>query len=151
MRPDIAARIESYIEESGLDALKRARQQAIDARGGEVSVNDADLEEPTPKVLPLPLGAEVGRWRIVRRAAPEPMAGRRGKLRRVVVECVCGVESITFERYLKLGRTLGCPSKSCRITWERSQGMLEHLGLDTVRSICRRARETGISIDRMMR
>lgn len=63
----------------------------------------------------LPVEWASGRWQVVRHAAPQEVGGRCRPV--VVVECVCGVQSLWREDQLKAGRTQGCASVSCRTRW----------------------------------
>lgn len=61
-------------------------------------------------------GDTVGRWTVVRHAAPKQCPDGRNRLiwrRRLSVRCVCGFTEIVLERTLVGGMSRGCPSKTC--------------------------------------
>jgi hypothetical protein len=58
------------------------------------------------------VGDTVGRWTIVRNAAPRPYGGI--VRRHVTCRCICGLERVLAVMVLQCGRSTGCASAECR-------------------------------------
>jgi hypothetical protein len=78
-------------------------------------IEAASTQDALVKGERVPSGWVVGRWQAVRHAAPQEVGGRSRPV--VVVECVCGVQSLWREDQLKANRTQGCASVACRTRW----------------------------------
>lgn len=75
---------------------------------------------------------------MVRHAPPRVESGRRRPA--CVVRCICGEETVAFERYLKNGDTTGCAYAECRSPWE-SLSVVTSLSTDAVVRHVRRLRD----------
>lgn len=100
---------------------------------------------PSERVT-VPVGTYWGRWCIVREAAPEMRAGRKGSITRVLARCCCGDERVVWWEDLRAHRSTGCHRGRCRNAWLYSQGALQARGVEAARSLARALYEEGVDV-----
>jgi hypothetical protein len=70
---------------------------------------------------------------------------------RVWCRCACGHEQAVYDRDLKLGRSTGCRSKSCRQAWALATELVPTMGIERAREFSRVLYEHDVSTYHVVR
>lgn len=100
---------------------------------------------------PIPPGAYVGRWLVLRRSTSVNRTWWAGMLSRVWCRCACGHEQAVLDRDLKLGRSTGCRSKACMHAWALAEGLVPAVGTERAREMVRAICEAEVSTYHVVR
>jgi hypothetical protein len=98
----------------------------------------------------IPFGTWVGRWKVIRRASSVELPWWRGMISRSVCCCICGREQIVLNRDLKLRRSTGCRSASCRQAWKFAERFVPAIGTERARDLARALHDRQIPMGKVI-